>query len=474
MAIETSVQLFVIVAVDEKARENVTKSLSKPITSIDCEPYFKNEEALLKRAKRQSGDGRFYAWGSRDTRNLLNVWMMLRPGDYVLVHQGKKDEFTYWTRFIARPEGASARLAFARDLWDLDENGQAWNLVYFLERPRPIPADSRDLSDLLRGTPRGFHRVAQWRVEKIVDEYGSVGGFISERLGSPTDDRHFGHPPGVQVGDTFESRASLKAAGVHRQTRAGIAGSEREGAESIVVSGGYVDDEDYGDFIIYTGHGGRDETTGRQMKDQELRRGNLALARSWSDGLPVRVARGPNRDSPWAPETGYRYDGLYYVEKYWPAKGLDLFRVYLYRLIAEGPPPPPQTPVGTEGKAPERRATTIERIVRSSAVALEVKRLHRYICQICGTRLVTTSGFYAEGAHIRPLGKPHDGPDTESNVLCLCPNHHVLFDSGAITLQDDMTVVDSISGSQQGKLRTVSRHRLNLDHVSYHRNLFRS
>jgi putative restriction endonuclease len=30
------------------------------------------------------------------------------------------------------------------------------------------------------------------------------------------------------------------------------------GAESIVVSGGYKDDKDFGDVIVYTGHGGQD------------------------------------------------------------------------------------------------------------------------------------------------------------------------------------------------------------------------
>jgi hypothetical protein len=30
------------------------------------------------------------------------------------------------------------------------------------------------------------------------------------------------------------------------------------GAESIVVSGGYKDDNDFGDVIVYTGHGGQD------------------------------------------------------------------------------------------------------------------------------------------------------------------------------------------------------------------------
>ena len=54
-----------------------------------------------------------------------------------------------------------------------------------------------------------------------------------------------------------------------------------EGAESVVVSGGYPDDQDSGDEIIYTGQGGRD-TSGKHVKDQELEleRGNLALAKS--------------------------------------------------------------------------------------------------------------------------------------------------------------------------------------------------
>jgi putative restriction endonuclease len=34
-----------------------------------------------------------------------------------------------------------------------------------------------------------------------------------------------------------------------------------------VLSGGYVDDNDEGDVIIYTGQGGRDPATGRQIKD---------------------------------------------------------------------------------------------------------------------------------------------------------------------------------------------------------------
>src|SRR3954462_10839423 len=95
----------------------------------------------------------------------------------------------------------------------------------------------------------------------------------------------------VPVGTVFATRAELAAAGVHRATQAGITGAAEQGAESIVLSGGYVDDEDDGLIIIYTGHGGRDPASGRQVADQTFTRQNQALVRSCLNGLPVRVVR---------------------------------------------------------------------------------------------------------------------------------------------------------------------------------------
>ena len=81
----------------------------------------------------------------------------------------------------------------------------------------------------------------------------------------------FGHIPGYPVGSWFENRAELADAGVHRHRQAGISGSASEGADSIVLSGGYEDDQDIGDVIVYTGYGGRDPATGKQVSDQGLR-----------------------------------------------------------------------------------------------------------------------------------------------------------------------------------------------------------
>lgn len=52
----------------------------------------------------------------------------------------------------------------------------------------------------------------------------------------------FGHPEQYEVGSIFESRKALSDAGIHGPPMHGIWGRQREGACSIVMSGGYVDD----------------------------------------------------------------------------------------------------------------------------------------------------------------------------------------------------------------------------------------
>ena len=53
-------------------------------------------------------------------------------------------------------------------------------------------------------------------------------------------------PPGTE----FQSREALHDAGVHMPPEVEASGSASEGADSFVISGGYADDEDYGDYII--------------------------------------------------------------------------------------------------------------------------------------------------------------------------------------------------------------------------------
>lgn len=249
--------------------------------------------------------------------------------------------------------------------------------------------------------------------------------------------------------------------------QAGICGTKAKGAESIVLSGGYEDDEDYGSVIVYTGHGGRD-AAGRHVAHQDPEApGNAALITSEITGLPVRVTRGSGHHSSDSPASGYRFGGLYRVESHWLARRSDGFLVCRYRMVRVAPPPELEVTGGAE--SPGRRAVMTQRIIRSSAVVERVKALHDNTCQFCGTRLSAHGHGYSEGAHIRPLGRPHDGPDVEENLLCLCANCHVLFDLGAIVIADDMRVLSE--QGPRGLLRTVPGHRPSQTHLEYHRGL---
>jgi putative restriction endonuclease len=280
--------------------------------------------------------------------------------------------------------------------------------------------------------------------------------------------RQFGEIEGYPEGSSFESREALNKAGVHRPTMGGISGAADEGGDSIVLSGGYEDDIDYGDEIVYTGHGGRDPNTGLQVADQEFARGNAGLARNKTSGLPIRVIRGSQLESPFAPESGYRYDGLYNVESFWEETGKSGFKVWRFRLVKTGAPTQPPVKEGEQQpETPQRRQTITMRVVRDTAKSLRVKETYDYTCQICGIRLSTPAGPYAEGAHIKPLGTPHNGPDDESNILCLCPNHHLLLDGGAIAFTDDFRII-----GLPGNLKLCVKHSLGKQYIQYHRQHF--
>lgn len=282
---------------------------------------------------------------------------------------------------------------------------------------------------------------------------------------------YFGHVPGYPPGFLFENRAALAEAGVHRHRQAGISGSQYEGAESVVLSGGYEDDVDEWEEIIYTGYGGRDNASSKQVRDQPFTGWNRALAFSKQHALPVRVIRGSRHDHPDSPPTGYRYDGLYLVDDYWRESGRSGFQVWRFKMLKL----PDESGAGelaleppAEYSAAPRRETTVLRPVRDAGKAEYVKRIYGYRCQMCGTSLECLAGPYAEAAHIRPLGSPHNGPDTLDNLLCLCPNHHVLFDNGGVAVSKDLSLV-----GEEGSLETKTAHTLSEEHLRYHRELRR-
>lgn len=289
-------------------------------------------------------------------------------------------------------------------------------------------------------------------------------------------DFEFGEIEGQPVGTTYPDRKAAKDAGVHQVTVQGISGNGAVGANSVVVNGGYEDDLDLGDEIIYTGAGGNDTGSKKQVADQQLTQvGNAGLVVSEVSAYPVRVIRGSRGEKAYSPATGYRYDGLFRVSEHWSEIGKSGFRIWRFRLVRlqpdEAAPFIPSSNLPAGNQKPGRAPGVVQRIVRSTEVSDAVKHLYNFTCQVCQVRLQIPVGDYAEGAHIRALGRPHDGPDTPENLICLCPNHHVLFDKGAIFVDDALDVRD-FEGNLIAALTVHPDHKVSADLLKYHRESF--
>ncbi|KAA1473848.1 hypothetical protein DENSPDRAFT_840364 [Dentipellis sp. KUC8613] len=144
-----------------------------------------------------------------------------------------------------------------------------------------------------------------------------------------------GHIHGTFIGQTWRKRKEAAASGIHRMIYAGIWAGKNY-AYSVVISGGYDDDSDDGESILYTGAGGRSRNQGPfggncpQTEDQSFGyHSNAALQRSCHHFQPVRVIRGLYDEEG---KLYYRYDGLYDVTSAVLVKGSSGFMVCQFRF----------------------------------------------------------------------------------------------------------------------------------------------
>ncbi len=136
---------------------------------------------------------------------------------------------------------------------------------------------------------------------------------------------------------------------------------------------------------------------------------------------------------------------------------------YSYALVnvagSGGEPGPPIRVASDIAAPPARIEAVVTRIVRDTSSTRQLKQLHDHRCQICSTRLsLSASQAYSEAHHMKPLGRPHSGPDIAENILVLCPNCHVLCDHSAIALARET-------------LRTVPEHQVGDEFLAYHNQL---
>ncbi len=105
---------------------------------------------------------------------------------------------------------------------------------------------------------------------------------------------------------------------------------------------------------------------------------------------------------------------------------------------------------------PDTVQVVVNRIIRDTRMVRRLKAIYQDTCQICALRIISNDGrTYSEGHHVRPLGREHNGTDTEDNILILCPNCHAMCDLGFFCLNDE-------------DIKWVKDHRVSRANLAYH------
>ncbi|PIA25039.1 hypothetical protein AQUCO_13300028v1 [Aquilegia coerulea] len=194
---------------------------------------------------------------------------------------------------------------------------------------RKLMQDAESKSKNAREKPPGRADLVSSRILKEKNKWVNTGKSI------------LGTVPGVEVGDEFHFRVELAIIGLHRPYQAGIDYLKVNGkilATSVVASGGYADNMDSSDVLIYSGQGGLPNGD-KEAEDQKLERGNLSLKNSCDERTPVRVIRGfkepkgnDSSDSKGKMVATYTYDGFYLVDNYWEEIGSYGTKVFKFEL----------------------------------------------------------------------------------------------------------------------------------------------
>ena len=99
--------------------------------------------------------------------------------------------------------------------------------------------------------------------------------------------------------------------------------------------------------------------------------------------------------------------------------------------------------------------------------------MYDYKCQVCGIYLKKPNGAIAIAAHIKGLGRPHNGPDAINNMLCLCPNHHDQFDALSFYIEPLNMKIVGLEDLKNKKLYCKPRHKIDTNFLDYQKERYK-
>jgi HNH endonuclease len=171
-------QMFVFTAGSANARQHLLDSIENPIDEETVFDSFGPSYREELEGIREQGNG-FYAWGAVPGEGNIHTWRAMKPGDYVLCVYDNN------YHYVARVLDKYNHREFAERVWGTNDDGETWQYMYFLTEPDRVAGHVLEVVDYLRKGYFGFTKISDRKRDAILNEFGSVDGFIHKMLNGP-------------------------------------------------------------------------------------------------------------------------------------------------------------------------------------------------------------------------------------------------------------------------------------------------
>ena len=201
-------KLFVFTAGNDAARAHLQVSIRNPIPPTKVLPYI--DGALRERLQMRSEHDGLFAWGAIPGEQNRLRWEQMEAGDWVL------GVFNQTYHFAAQVMEKVESRPCAEAIWGTDTNGNTWQLMYFLDRPREIAIPCSGLAGDLPESYQGFFKPSAKSLAKLEEKYGSIDAFVQERFLSPSQTSpcfilrsNDGTPYGDRIGEIYHYASTV-------------------------------------------------------------------------------------------------------------------------------------------------------------------------------------------------------------------------------------------------------------------------
>jgi len=161
---------FVVASGGQDTDRHYQDTMVRKRTVEEASGFLPDEEA--ERLARSYRGRPFAVWGAVPGSNNTRLWEAMNPGDYVMIY--RKGEIVLAAEVAAKTRNPG----LSRHYWGEDDEGETWELIYFLINDFEVKVSQQDLNRYLNYepgfSPRGFMQVTSERANRLLRHYGDL------------------------------------------------------------------------------------------------------------------------------------------------------------------------------------------------------------------------------------------------------------------------------------------------------------